>query len=114
MRASLVPAALVLAGLPWAAPAIEFGAASGLSQRAACVAFAMTDLAARQRAGTLAPAEYRARAAALAASVKGQGGRPNAGLERRIDEMLEYIAAERPGPSEIAAWTTRCQSVFRP
>ncbi|MFQ8432184.1 hypothetical protein [Amaricoccus sp. W119] len=106
------PAALLLAAVPSEVPAVEFGNLSALDLRAACVAYLQIDLGARYRAGALSQRHYGAEASALASLMRGEGGRPNAGLERRIDAMMEWIAAERPGDAEVAAKAEQCRGVL--
>jgi hypothetical protein len=108
----LLPAAVLIAALPGAGSALELGGLSELSERAACVAYVLLDLGARHRAGTLSDPLYRDRTTMLSRSVQGQGGRPNAALERRIDEMIEWISAENPGATEITAKAEVCREVL--
>jgi hypothetical protein len=105
-------AACLLTALPLAAPAVDLATLGGLEVRAACVAYALIDLGARQRSGAISPEIYRARAATLGRAVAGQAGRPNAGLERRIDEMMERIAAEQPDTAEVTVKSGACRAIL--
>lgn len=108
------PVALLLVVMPAGVPAVEFENLSALDLRAACIAYLQIDLGTRYRAGALSQRRYGAEASALAGLMRGKGGRPNAGLERRIDAMMEWITAERPTDVEIAAKAERCRGVLEP
>ncbi|TPE49759.1 hypothetical protein [Amaricoccus solimangrovi] len=110
MAPRLIRAALLAAGLPGAAGAVDLDALTGLDPRAACVAYLLTELGARYQAGGLGQPGYAAEAAMLLPITRGQAGRPNPGLERRIDAMMERISAEAPGTAELARKAELCRA----